>query len=587
MSQFTRAKTDATTTLATLAAFGSLTFPALGAPVVSLHSETPLSAVSQQPPLSQISDAAEKARVFAFQNTHEPISDLGKFAASELQRFGRAIGVPQEQLDTPKVAFHGAFVKAVTNNWIYQFNAGGEQTIRPVSNVPLMISELTRNSQSSSLDNSEDRLIIAAKKLASVLGFGDDTIFKTTLKKQEILFVVECKNLGQSSQWCNGRFMVRLKADGNQYFQVLFDDNKVVRVDTNFQTASAKNAGSLLFHQIQSGPNASLVKGLDGNITFGTFFDPSEYRFEESAETFEGIPYLDPKATTNPFEHDNFDAAPFLSVHGHFDASSRTDLVDYRAWANTGDGKYWQFYQFSENGGREGGVRGTFDSKTQAWSVPNITVAHHPLKNYRLVGGEPVETKSFTLSDNQAHQFPADTSRQLEPQFYQDLEACTAATFSTHGGTINNTLQLRRGLDVWFCLGNTDSKFGSGQLRHLFLTGCGGTDCFGQNKGDPNTLVSYWLTAKYVDGLQTLCGVDGVSVMGGGTGFHFFQPYNEDQSISESWWRGMIDECDSNAPVTVSYGTTRDEAITILADGRFSKQKSAPNFAAASVWRNL
>jgi hypothetical protein len=50
-----------------------------------------------------------------------------------LQAFGKALGVPAEQLQSPKVADYGTFVMAVTNDWIYTGDVAGNQTFRPVS----------------------------------------------------------------------------------------------------------------------------------------------------------------------------------------------------------------------------------------------------------------------------------------------------------------------------------------------------------------------------------------------------------------------------------------------------------------------
>ena len=191
------------------------------------------------------------------------------------------------------------------------------------------------------------------------------------------------------------------------------------------------------------------------------------------------------------------------------------------------------------------------------------------------------------LSDHKVHVFPFATSERLEPQFYKDIADCNLAVFSTHGGPIHGTLQLRSELDRWFSLSYGNNKLGQGICNYVFLASCSMMGYFNIEKDAPKPLETDWMNGKIVSGLRMACGFDGNAVTGGRNGWRYYGWYNKGDSISDSWCFSGVDDNDINDPVSVSYGTTASDAIANLADGRFLTVKVESKFAASSEWKSI
>ena len=581
MSQFSKEKVPASATLAAIAAFGSLTLPALGAPSAALTQTPPRSSAASPTtaPNNQVFAAAiEKARAFAFQNTHEPIGPLGKLAAAQLQVFGSAMGVPVEQLRNAKVADYGTFVMAVTNNWIYTADVAGNQALRPVSNLSLFSSGLTKQTEPLTSPVRVDSLTELSQKLAGTLGCDHDQSLAEKVVKREILTSRLCA--ANSLQFYEGRFLIRLCTKDNlSYFQVMCDHNyRPIRVETNVQTQEALHLSELLFKSAESS-SLQLRQLRDGTsqMTLGTFSSPMEARFPEDAYSAEGETFLNSTISRkNPFTSGDFDTSNF----NFLDVEAHRRSQDYKSNA----------YRWWKLSGEVGTVRGNWSAKTNSWDKPNIGIAHHSLEDYTLVGGEPTQRKDIVLSDHKSHTRPFASSRQLEARFYQDLGQCQIAMFFTHAGKIQDALQLARGIDVWVKLGNADYKLGTGNTRHLFFYGCstmGAIKEHGEDHAPFSTLFDEWMPARYVNGLRTVCGVDGLEVSGNVDGWHFFSRYNKGDSISDAYTLGSLDGFNGHCPVTISYGSTQDDALATLADGRFSSEAALPTWAFASMWEDV
>ena len=84
------------------------------------------------------------------------------------------------------------------------------------------------------------------------------------------------------------------------------------------------------------------------------------------------------------------------------------------------------------------------------WEYPqHRLVQHRSLGAYRLVEGEPRQTKVIQHSDGPV-KYPHAVGRHLDASFYRDLEQCHVAFVFTHGGPIDGVYQVQRGLR---CLG--------------------------------------------------------------------------------------------------------------------------------------
>lgn len=215
------------------------------------------------------------------------------------------------------------------------------------------------------------------------------------------------------------------------------------------------------------------------------------------------------------------------------------------------------------------GVRGNWDASRGQWSNPQVVVArHHNIDFYNSADGR-------NTGDTQ----------ELEPRFYQDLEDCHVALFSGHGGPVNGWPQISGGTHGWFALGLGPYLLGEGNLRHLMLEGCGVLSYWRDRPG--RLLTQRWLAAEFIDGLRTVSGFDGEYLGNDRNGWRFFGRYHQGQSIGDAWAFAAIDECPDDAPVTVAYGATEQEALSALWDGGFSTNRTSALWAAAGLWASI
>lgn len=489
----------------------------------------------------------------------------------------RALGVHTAELDHTTLDDHGSFVSAFSNRWLYRLDLSGNQTIKPISMLDVELPALGKPDLAT---EDVDRLqaVQMATDLAAALGVAKAADLRKTTCKKETVLLERC-GTGRVDRR-RGRCLVRLSTlDAITYFQVIFNDHlKPVRVDTNIRTKPVESAIRLLQQRSESAKEMPpALPDTSATTLFGTFFDTSEIRFEGNAYAFEGADFLNPMIAENPYKRSIFD-----------DRNEGLFLqADFETYHGTADFRFWSYYWWNLYG-RVGAARGNFDANSRRWQKPNVHIAHHRLSDYSLVGFNPNAFRPLELADHQTHQVPHAYSIYPEDRFYDDLESCTAAVFLTHGGPIQGRLQLRRNLDVWFIARNPGAKFGHGNLRHLFFCSCSTMGCFksapaSQNDRDAS-LLSEWLPGGYISGLRTACGIDGDFNANDRGGWRFFGYYNKGDSISDAWAMGMIDECDTNAPVTVSYGATPEEALGTLYKGRFSPDRARPTWATASVW---
>lgn len=499
-------------------------------------------------------------------------TEINKLA---LKQFNQFYGILENQKKDTEITFekYHNFVVLQNLKWQYSIDIAGNQTFKTKTGQ-LYIKDLFDRVHNNEHPSPNVRSIPEipdqdfekkTKQIASKIIERNLDLPQVLFKNEFVVFRI-C-NDKEKKLTIRGRNLIRLSdKDNNKYFQIIFSPKgHPIRVDTNVVSEKAIKVSEEIGNN-----HATVIKPIPNAppLNFGTFFDPNEHRFEINAYSYEGEPFLNTQIKENHFGWDKFDVS-----QTHFiDIPSYKASKDYKSWC----WHWWNIY------GRVNGARGNFLEVNRRWEG-NISVIHHRnLKDYGIQGEDPKIIKEFKLSDGKVHKFPHDVSRELELSFYKDLEQCHVAAIFTHMGSIQNTLQMRRGLDVWCKLGNDKSKFGNGNLRHLILQGCSAMSCFKQD--DARLVFSEWLPANYIDGLRTASGIDGEGVGLDRDGWRFFGRYNKGDSISDSWAFGVIDECPGNDPVTLAYGATFKETIETLIDGRFSLTKAEPIWCIASIW---
>jgi hypothetical protein len=369
----------------------------------------------------------------------------------------------------------------------------------------------------------------------------------------------------------SGRILVRLTGPddiGEGSFQAVFDpEGHLLRMDIAFANARSREfCTPALLARAQVARRATA----DDRLTLGCFFDPAEYRFEISAFSVEGEPFLDLRQTSNPFGRDGFD----LKAPHRVSVLRYRDSQDYHWWCWA----WWYHY------GCVGGFRGNWlkDQATGHWEFPHHEVLHHrSLSSYAILEGAPRRSKVIQHPDGPAT-YPHAISQHFGAAFYRDLEACNVAFLFTHAGPIQGVYQVRRGPDVWVVLATPRHTLGVGKLRHLFLDGCAAFTF--RREPQAAHLLTTWIRRAPANGVRTVCGVDGGASLLDRSGWRFFGHYNKGESISDAWAFAILDESVENCPATAAYGKTTDEAVECLLKGRFSNERAEAKAVAISVW---
>ena len=521
----------------------------------------------------------QDAKTFLGQGAHEVKSELDKAMASRLLSFGEALGIPREDLQCTKVARHGTFALAMSDKWLYRADVFGNQTFRPVTMVPFVVSHLSKQMSPDPAKVDKSRLMLQVRSLAArFCGAMTSSLTLQTCKREVLLFGETAKG---SPGMCGGRLLGRMYNNVNDVtFQVMCDgEYKPIRVDLNVQTEGARAVASLISREFatgnsESGPFRFKVSG--GLV--GLFYSPSEYRFPVNVRSYVGEQFLDPRVEHNPYQKDGFDLSNY-------------NFIDVNAYCQSGEFHFWSYFWW-ERGGKVGGLRGNFDQKTQQWEQP-LGASFFPLNKYRIMDGIDEGISELELSDKRKYSLPHATSCIMEPAYFKDREECLVAVFNTHGGH----LRLRNGRfryqiqptkDLWFITGSQAYPFGSGHLRHIFYHSCDSMNLFG--KPEYSTLLTEWMRADCVDGVRTVSGADsdGRDVAAAGLdrdGWRVCKYLLQGDGICDSYLLGLIDECPTNEGVTVAYGATREEALTTLSDGSISDEKVKSTWAVASLMR--
>ncbi len=350
-----------------------------------------------------------------------------------------------------------------------------------------------------------------------------------------------------------GRRLVRLykEAASEHYVQMLYADTGLpLAFESRVATPVTERIAMRLLDALAAGTAFDVADPLSARL--GTFYDPGEWRFEQTAYSYEGRSFLDPMGRSNPFRPD-LDPPDIDTLPEYLNSE------EYRSWC----WYWWHLY------GRVNGMRGNWNASRGQWCNSQVVVArHHNLDFYNSADGR-------NTGDTQ----------ELEPAFYQDLEDCHVALFSGHGGPVNGWPQMSGGSHGWFAWGLGPYRLGDGNLRHLMIEGCGILSYWRDRPG--RVLAQRWLAADFIDGLRTVSGFDGEYIGSDRNGWRFFGRYHQGQSLGDAWAFAAMDECPDNAPVTVAYGATEQEALSTLWDGRFSTNRASPLWAAAGLWVSI
>ena len=493
---------------------------------------------------------------------------IERSARAQFARFRKAVAAGR--VGSLRVERMGTFVRAASKDWRYVIDVAGNQTVRPAQNARRVAEALRAPLDDIGLDTAERRRLVAetqrwAKRLCKTEAWEEANL---TVKREIIL--VRGPDQEHPQQF-GGRVLVRLnRPTGKDYFQILFGPGgRPTRVDTNVRTAQVDELVGLLLKVKMEKARGHASQP----ISVGTFFDPDEHRFEISAYSYEGEPFLQLTQRSNPFGRDHFDVQ-----HKH--------LVNVEAYRKSEDYHYW-CWRWWHQCGEANGVRGNWDAERERWDYPNVTIQHHrDLKQYALVNGEPTATNKLQQSDGKTYRYPFAVFEQIDPHFYDELDECHVAFLLTHGGQWEGRYRFRRGLDVWVEFKPpAGHKLGRGNLRHLFLEDCAGMTCF--RPGEKPHLFNTWMAPGWADGVRTVSGADGEYVAVDRNGWRFFGHYHKGDSISDAWTLALIDECLRNDPASVAFGGSRTEALATLLDGRITDERASAKWMAGSVWTSV
>ncbi|MGH7967208.1 MAG: hypothetical protein ACREIC_00625, partial [Limisphaerales bacterium] len=427
--------------------------------------------------------------------------------SEDFERIGSAMGVVADELHATKIENHALFIVASNARWAYHIDASGNRTFRPIANTPILTSLITSGKAKGSASFAD--LEGETRSLMNQLGFA--MAVQNVEARQEYL-LAENRQDGKLVS-ALGRRVVRLNGSENQFFQVIFGPkDKSTRLDTNLHDPSAYAIEDGLHRVLLSG-KISQPFGQGIPITLSTFFQTNEYRFESCSLKWESESFLATVQTSNPYQRGNYRGMPeFLLVHGGINGAGQTDLdgpVDFGAWRETSDYRYWTFRWWVLDG-KGNGVRGNWNTKGNAWENGEVSVGHHRLSDYTFVAGEPTKTKRFTMRDGTQVAFPNADDKIMERRFYFDLEDSSVAVFLCHGSPSHESIKLCRARDTWFLPCDNGHLLGVGKLRHLFFASCSTMSWMKSRRhGERNlTLTRDWLPGTYVDGLRTACGCD-------------------------------------------------------------------------------
>jgi hypothetical protein len=472
---------------------------------------------------------------------------------------------------SPKVTASGSFWQCSDGETTLTVDLWGNASYRRINGWVPKLPAVAKGAGSLASSVPDDTLIEKARQLATPWLSAEQLRAPEPAVKRETVLLAQVP--AGAIREMPGRTIVRVGTykinDG--FLQAVFDpEGTLLRLDVALSNDRIRKFCDRAI--LARMPPARKVAA-DEALTLGCFFDPGEYRFEISAFAVEGEPFLNLGQASNPFGRDDFDlkAAHRVSVERYRDSQ------DYHWWCWT----WWNRY------GSVGAFRGNWQEKDGQgeWEYARHEVRRHrSLSSYKTVQGPPRQKKVIQQSDGPV-EYPHAIGQTLEPAFYRDLEQCNVAFLFTHGGPIQGAYQVRRELDVWVIFAPPARKLGVGKLRHVFLDGCAAFTY--RREPESAHLQKTWIQQAPVNGVRTVCGVDGGASLLDRGGWRFFGYYNKGDSISDAWALALLDEFIENCPATAAYGSTTAEALKTLSEGRFADQKAQPKAVAISIWQGM
>jgi hypothetical protein len=557
----------------------------------------------------------------------EPEQKVSAFAHRSFKRI-RNILAPEDET-APMVAFDGSRVEVSSAHWTYSLDSAGRQVFKPTSTYPHVkpsFSEDIGSILEEWLESPVPQVTLEEAKNIALLTLGvdyavsaapkvfarreliasksiDDEVMRHHLGRTIVLFNPPVPVDSYVKSYITNLIEgpgglpyiivepISLEPRSYETSVTLSPGGRAIRVESSCQTPEVREILDIFREGILYKEIPSRYLYYDQSFRFGTFFSGGEHRFEITAYSWEGEDFLDendpyciPEYTDgcNPYW-------PFYPWEWCWNAFWAPDVDIFIRQTNSY--KYWVWYWWNLFG-RKNGIRGNWNHDSQSWEFDHVKVIlHKDLNSYNVV--YPISsTRQITTCDGIQFTVPFYEGNKMENKFYQDLERCHAAFFNTHGGPINSPrasrkiYQIKRNEDVWVPIHEEgDNGLGSGNLRHLFLETCSSMNwIYGPSKGEYKNIESDWMNHHVAAGIRTVCGHDGAGAGADRSGWRFFGHYHNGESISESWFREMLDENPCQHPVVISYGSTLDEAAETLFDGRFSKERGGTGWYVAAEW---
>ena len=496
---------------------------------------------------------------------------LSPAVRAQFTRFCDALGV---STGAPTLRRARTWVEAATKDWTLIVDVSGNRIFRPnqmqswvrVSRKHLVGSEHEKLPLDKAI---RDGLVDQARPLALELADVPlDEAMRVYVKREIILVGAPGR---RALQRYGGRYLVRLhKKDGSGYFHVVYSPNRrPIRIDTSLWDADDKGlAGALAGNEPD--PAIGVYQENRGRLNVGTFFDPTELRFEVRACSFHSEPFLNLSQRDNPFQAEA--SLDWNTYPPEPQAFRLSDEYRHQCW------KLWAEY------GRVGAVRGNWLPEKGRFEHGGVKIRYHrSFADYALASGEPTRTFDFVAQDGKTYKLPRAEAAQAERRFYDHIEQCHVVHFSMHGGHVGTRYRFSRNRGIWIKF-QPVRPLGSGNLRHLLLEGCGSMTYV--EEPDKRVILDTWIEGGLAGGIRTICGSDGGRSGWTSAGWRFYGVYNKGDSICDAWAIRSLDEHPRNSPVTVAYGGTRVAALRTLLDGRFAYGRVKPTWVAVSVWNN-
>lgn len=549
---------------------------------------------------------------------------------------------PEDQ-STTKAKFIQDHVQIESDKWVYVLTASGEQVFRAKSVYPHVEPSLSEDI-TPFLDDwlkrttPDPSLVAYAKRIArEALGVDyTEHSAEDVTTRRELIQLVDLRVDGRPTRHHEGRTLVMfaneksdqpttegtrttVKPDPRTGAPILLAERVTVPLrpyETSISLAQGKVVG---IHADSAAPE---VQGLSNRLrdgflgglidtvqhessaetVFSTFYQPDEWRFQFSSNTWGGEPFVTrSEGPINPYGRSIWESPEnFVDTYCPDSLSLRDYPLPLRRLGLKYAREYWSRW---DELGRKNGVRGNCrrfvgeadKGECEWWENGLWTVRHHDMGDYAswcapgTLASECYYRTFFWPDDlrNSIEELPFcphlkaryewGHGRRLDERFFLDLEGSHVAVISAHSGPVWNRYQFNARRGIWAVLHAPGLQpLGAGNLRHLFLSGCASMNW----KQQEPELYTEWLRPGLAGGIRSIFGTDGAWYGHHFEGLVFFRFYNLGFSISESW--AMMATDLGNFPVAVGYGDDPFDALARLLDERFKTTRAGNREAVAA-----